>query len=165
MNTPQFEFLTSKDYKCKGCGYVGKTYGYQKGDKLLMETFDPCEECESLDFDILISVPNIDRFDERFPYFDRGLGVTLQSKKHRDEVCKERGVVPIDGDVNISDDIGKIKRKIEEEDKIVKDLQEKVEHHPGYAEYRKQKDQGWKPEFKHREQSSAPKVDPFDEDK
>ena len=53
------------------------------GDKLLMDTFDPCERCDSLDFDILLSVPNIDRFSERFPYFDRGLGCMVTSKNQR----------------------------------------------------------------------------------
>ena len=75
------EFLTSRNYRCKDCEYEGKTYGFIKGDELLMETFDPCERCDSLNFDILISIPNIDRFGERFPYYDRGLGCMVTSKK------------------------------------------------------------------------------------
>lgn len=159
------EFLTSRHYRCNNCGYEGKTYGFIKGDDLLMDTFDPCDRCESIDFDILISVPNIDRFSERFPYFDRGLGCMVTSKKDRLEKCKEKGVVPIDGDIDYSDDFGKLERRIKEEDKIVEDLQDRMEHHPGYVEYRKLKDQGWKPEHTHREQSDAPKIDPFNEEK
>ena len=156
------EFLISKHYRCKDCEYEGKTYGFIKGDELLMETFDPCERCDSLNFDILISVPNIDRFGERFPYFDRGLGCMVTSKKDRLSKCKDLGVVPVDGDVDYSSDLGNLERKHAEEDRIVADIQDKVENHPGYAEYRKQKDQGWSPSFKHREQNT-PGVDPFQE--
>jgi hypothetical protein len=158
------EYLTSRHYRCNGCGYEGKSYGFIKGDELLMNTFDPCERCDSLDFDILLSVPNIDRFGERFPYFDRGLGCMVTSKKQRLKKCKEMGVVPIDGDVDYSSDMTNLEQKHKEEDRIVEDIQEKMEHHPGFAEYRKAKDQGWKPEFTHREQN-APGVDPFNEEK
>jgi hypothetical protein len=156
------EFLISKHYRCNNCQFEGKSYGYISGDELLMDTFDPCEKCETRDFTLLISVPNIDRFGERFPYFDRGLGCMVTSKKHRLSKAKELGVVPVDGDVDYSSDYSKLEQKHAEEDKIVSDIQEKVEHHPGYADYRKQKEQGWKPNFKHREQN-APGVDPFEE--
>ncbi len=158
------EFLTSRHYRCNRCGYEGKTYGFIKGDELLMDTFDPCERCDSLDFDILLSVPNIDRFSERFPYFDRGLGCMVTSKKDRLSKAKERGVVPIDGDIDYSGEMSNLQQKHQEEDKIVEDIQDKMDNHPAYAEYRKLKDQGWKPEFKHRQQN-APGVDPFNEDK
>ena len=158
------EFLTSRNYRCNDCGYEGKSYGFMMGDKLLLKTFDPCERCDSLDFDILLSVPNIDRFSERFPYYDRGLGCMVTSKNHRLEKCEELGVVPIDGDIDYSPDFSKIEQQHAEEDRIVEDIQDKIEHHPGYAEYRKQKEQGWTPSFKHREQHT-PSVDPFNEDK
>jgi len=158
------EFLTSRHYRCNRCGYEGKTYGFIKGDELLMDTFDPCERCDSLDFDILLSVPNIDRFSERFPYFDRGLGCMVTSKKDRLSKAKERGVVPIDGDIDYSTEMSNLQQKHQEEDKIVEDVQHKMDNHPAYAEYRKLKDQGWKPEFNHRQQN-APGVDPFNEDK
>jgi hypothetical protein len=159
----QSEYLTSRNYRCKDCGHHDVSYGFIKGDDFLLDTFDPCERCESTNLDFLLSVPNIDRFGERFPYFDRGLGQMVTSKKHRLEVCKKKGVVPIDGDIDYSDDYNKLVRKHEEEDKIVEDIQDKVENHPGYADYRKQKDQGWSPEFKHRPQNDAG-VDPFNEE-
>ena len=157
------EVLVCKSYRCKSCGRTGQTYGYLVGDEFDLSSFDPCESCESADIDLLVSAPNIDRFSERFPYYDRGLGMVLTSKQHRMQVCAEKGVVPVDGDIDFSDNIGKIQRKNEEEDKIVADLQDRAENHPGYAEYRKLKDQGWKPEFIHREQNE-PGVDPFNEE-
>jgi len=108
---------------------------------------------------------SIDRFgeDTNWPYYDRGLGRMLHSKKHREEVCKEMGVVPIDGDIDYSSDYNKLEAKIAEENKIVEDYQEQVENSPAYAEYREMKDKGWKPEFNHREQNPGPKIDPFNE--
>ena len=158
------EFLVCKNYRCKVCRHEGETYGYIKGDEFLMETFDPCEGCGSLELDFLLSVPAIED-TERYPYYDRGLGMMLESKAHRRKVCKEKGVVPVDGAIDFSDEYGKLERKQAEEDKIVEDLRDKVDNHPGYAEYRKMKDQGWKPEFKHREQGNTPGVDPFNEEK
>ena len=164
MKSKEYEYLTSRNYRCRQCGHEDVSYGFIKGDDFLLDTFDPCERCESADLNFLLSVPNIDRFGERFPYFDRGLGRVVTSKNHRLEVCKELGVVPVDGDIDYSTEYGKLERKHQEEDKIVADLQDKVENHPGYAEYRKKKDQGWKPEFKHRPQNE-PGVDPFNEEK
>tara|TARA_R110000765_G_scaffold326212_3_gene417579 strand:- start:425 stop:904 length:480 start_codon:yes stop_codon:yes gene_type:complete len=157
------DILVCKSYRCKECGRTGQTYGYLVGDEFDIPSFDPCESCESADIDLLVSAPNIDRFSERFPYFDRGLGVMLTSKNHRQEVCTQKGVVPIDGDIDFSDDYGKLERKNAEEDKIVADQQDRVDNHPGYAEYRKLKDQGWKPKHTHREQNE-PGVDPFNEE-
>jgi len=162
MPSSDREYLTSRNYRCRTCGHKDVSYGFIKGDDFLLETFDPCERCESTDLDFLLSVPNIDRFDERFPYYDRGLGRMLTSKKHRMEVCKELGVVPIDGDIDHSTEYNQAKRKNEEEDKIVEEIKDRVENHPGYAEYRKKREQGWKPEFKHRPQNEAG-VDPFNE--
>ena len=156
------EYLVCKNYRCLDCQNEGETYGYIVGDNFIMDTFDPCEECGGLNLTFLLSVPSIED-TERYPYFDRGLGMMLESKAHRRKVCKDRGVVPVDGDIDFSSDYGKLERKQAEEDKIVADLQDKVDNHPGYAEYRKKKDQGWKPEFKHRPQN-APGVDPFNEE-
>ena len=163
MSNSETEYLTSRNYRCLDCGHTDKTYGFIKGDEFLLDTFDPCERCNSTNLDYLLSVPNIDRFSERFPYFDRGLGQMVTSKKHRLDVCKKMGVVPIDGDIDYSTEYNQLKRKNEEEDKIVSDIKDRVENHPGYAEYRKKREQGWKPEFKHRAQNE-PGVDPFNEE-
>jgi hypothetical protein len=84
-------------------------------------------------------------FDTEFPYFDRGLGREITSASHRDEVCKELGVVPVDGNVDFSDEMAEYQKKVREEDAIVADMQDRLEHHPGYADYRRQRDRGWTP--------------------
>jgi len=158
------EYLTGRNYSCNNCGLQDISYGYIRGDDFLLDTFEPCDRCGSRDLAFLLSVPNIDRFSERFPYFDRGLGRTVTSKKHRLEVCREKNVVPIDGDIDFSPEMYRIEKKNREDDEIVAKMQDLADNHPGYAEYRKQKEQGWTPEFRHREQT-APGADPFNEEK
>ena len=111
-----------------------------------------CEYCGSKNLEIEVPIPSIDRFGERFPYFDRGLGRMLHSKAHRRKVCKELGVVPIDGDMDFSPEVHKIQNKIAEDKKVVEDLNDRLDNHPGFKEYRELKDKGHKPKFKHRRQ-------------
>jgi|TARA_R100000084_G_scaffold108305_1_gene70622 hypothetical protein len=87
-------------------------------------------------------------FDTEFPYFDRGLGRQITSASHRAEVCKELGVVPLDGDIDNSDEQAEYNKKVEEEDAIVEDMRDRLLNHPGYAEYRRLRDMGWKPKQK-----------------
>lgn len=76
----------------------------------------------------------------------------LHSKAHRRKVCKELGVVPIDGDMDFSPEVHKIQSKIAEDKKVVEDLNDRLDNHPGFKEYRELKDKGHKPKFKHRRQ-------------
>ena len=71
-------------------------------------------------------------FDTEFPYFDRGLGREITSASHRHEV-------------DFSDEMAEYQKKVREEDAIVADMQDRLEHHPGYADYRRQRDRGWTP--------------------
>ena len=87
-------------------------------------------------------------FDTEFPYFDRGLGREITSATHRDEVCKELGVVPIDGDIDNSNEMSEYKKRVESEDAIVEDMRDRIANHPGYSEYRRLRDEGWKPKRK-----------------
>ena len=118
--------------------------------------YDPsvaeCEHCGSKNVEVLISVPSIDRFGERFPYYDRGLGRMLHSKAHRRQVCKELGVTPLDGDIDMAAEARKAQKDIETNKKEYDKLQNKMKEHPSYKEYRRLKDRGWKPKFKHRRQ-------------
>ena len=95
--------------------------------------------------EIYIGVPAIDRFSERFPYFDRGLGVMLTSKRHRREVMRQKGVVAVDGDLDIGASARKSEAIKKEDEAILADMKHRLEHHPGYKEYRQLRDRGWKP--------------------
>ena len=111
-----------------------------------------CEHCGSKDLEIRPACHNIDRFSERFPYYDRGLGVMLQSKAHRREVCRKMGVSPVDGDVDMQREYTNVVNKQQADAKVVEKMKHDLKHHPGYKEYRKMKDRGWKPNYKHRRQ-------------
>ena len=111
-----------------------------------------CDFCGSKNLEIKAACHNIDRFSERFPYYDRGLGMWLKSKRHRREMCQKLGVSPVDGTIDNMESVQK-KRQEELNNKAVVDkMRDRVENHPGYAEYRRMKDKGWKPKFKHRRQ-------------
>ena len=111
-----------------------------------------CEHCGSKNLEIKPACHNIDRFSERFPYYDRGLGMWLKSKAHRREMCKKKGVVPLDGDMDHSKSL-EASRTAEREDKrILNKFKDRIENHQGYAEYRRLKARGWKPNHKHRRQ-------------
>jgi len=109
-----------------------------------------CEYCNGKNLQIYIPVPSVDRFGERFPYFDRGLGMWLQSKSHRKRMCKKMGVEPIEGDIDFSSEVSALRKEQEDDKKVVDDLKDKMDNHPGFKEYRELKDKGFKPKFKHR---------------
>lgn len=85
---------------------------------------------------------NIDRFSERFPYYDRGLGVMLQSKQHRRDICRERGLTPVDGDWDIEREYSKWDTQNEKEEKEYADYCERLDTHPGFREFRRKQDLG-----------------------
>ena len=79
----------------------------------------------------------IDRFSESFPYYDRGLGLMLTSKAHRRQVCKDRGLTPVDGDWQLEDHVGERWR---EEDQLHEDYleySERLDTDPAFAQFRK----------------------------
>ena len=138
------------DYKCPD-GH------YSEDVKKMSECDDPivCPECGKQAvrvYGLQRSAWAVDRFGERFPYYDRGLGMTLHSKNHRRQVIKEKGLIPVDGTVSNSD-IGRAAREQAAEDRrIVQKLHHDMKHHPAFKQYRQQKSRGWKPNFKHRRQ-------------
>ena len=76
----------------------------------------------------------------------------LQSKAHRREVCRKMGVSPVDGDVDMQREYTNVVNKQQADAKVVEKMKHDLKHHPGYKEYRKMKDRGWKPNYKHRRQ-------------
>ena len=136
------------DYKCED--------GHSTEDYQTMANCDEptvCSECGKMAKRIIgRSAWAVDRFGERFPYYDRGLGMELRSKAHRRQIIKERGLIPVDGTID-SADIGRAAReKAAEDRRIVQKLHHDMKHHPAYKLYREQKSRGWNPNFKHRRQ-------------
>jgi len=84
----------------------------------------------------------IDRFSEQFPYYDRGLGVMLESKQQRREICKVRGLTPVEGDYDIESQYSKWDSQVEQETAEYDEYCDMLDNHPAYKDYRKQQDLG-----------------------
>lgn len=97
-----------------------------------------CERCAG-PTDIRDLVFN-DRFSERFPYFDRGLGRVVTSKQHRLEVCRQLGVEPIDGDIDIDAWFKRRKAEDAAEDAEVATMNDMMEHSPAFRNWREKRD-------------------------
>jgi putative FmdB family regulatory protein len=84
----------------------------------------------------------IDRWSEQFPYYDRGLGVMLHNKQQRKDICKERGLTPVDGDWDIESEYSKWDSRVEKETAEYEDYCDKLDNHPGFKTFRKKRDLG-----------------------
>ena len=136
------------DYKCEDGHY---TEDFQK----MADCDEPtvCSECGKVAKRIIgRSAWAVDRFGERFPYYDRGLGMELHSKNHRRQVMREKGLVAVDGDYSVSENGREAREKAAAETRMVEKLQHDMKHHPAYKLYREQKSRGWNPNFNHRRQ-------------
>ena len=85
---------------------------------------------------------NIDRWSERFPYYDRGLGVMLRSKAHRREICKQRGLTPVEGDYDEEKIFSEFAKRRESEEKEYNDYVDKLDNSPEFTEFRRAREQG-----------------------
>tara|TARA_R110002074_G_scaffold300889_3_gene472259 strand:- start:1693 stop:2277 length:585 start_codon:yes stop_codon:yes gene_type:complete len=84
----------------------------------------------------------IDRFSETFPYYDRGLGMMLNSKKERRAVCKERGLTPVDGDWDIETEYSKWDSRVEKETEDYNQYCDRLDNDPAFKDFRIQQDLG-----------------------
>lgn len=109
----------------------------------------PCPKCGSHS-EWRISPPRVDTSDMRYPYFDRGLGMTVKSKQHRLDICanprkygiNSNGLTPVDGDWDVD---AYIKDRVREEEKLIEGYNEyadRLEHDPKFRSFRKARDQG-----------------------
>ena len=159
--------LHSLNYICEDCGHKDQSYGDMTDGEIMFDTFDPCEDCSSVKLRWIMSVPSIDRYDERLigGVFDRGLGRVIHSKKHRMEVCKELGCVPLDGDVDISAGMRQARNEEARDLAVVTAMKDRAENDPKFAPWRKQRDSGVKEKFKHTTKPESQGWDPFNDKK
>jgi putative FmdB family regulatory protein len=139
ISRPEDSRLVMHDYACIVCEHeFEEIEEYCKIDEMV------CPECGG-DTRIVLSGFNTDTSSQnRYPYFDRGLGIMLHSKEHRRKVCKERGLRPVDGDYDVGRDLGfdeEMKQAKEEEEAYDAYLEE-LETHPMYRAYRESRDKG-----------------------
>lgn len=78
-----------------------------------------------------------------YPRYDKGLGLVLTSAEHRRRVCKERGLIPVDGDYDEDRIMSKIENERAEEDAVANDYYAKLADAPEYADFRRLQDAGF----------------------
>jgi len=121
-------------YMCKDCNHkFDEIVDFGKGQHF--EDKQKCPECLSMNSK-WVPMVRIDRFSEQFPYYDRGLGVMLMSKQHRRDVCRERGLTPVDGDWNIQKEYDKWDVRQEKEIKEYDDYVDRLDNHPAFRQHR-----------------------------
>lgn len=126
------------EFVCDGCGDDDLIcIDFKKGENISPRQ---CESCEGM-MRVKLSA-NIDRFSERFPYFDRGLGCWLKSKSHRRQIMKEKGLECIDGNVDFEAQADKQRYRDEESTQAWEKLEDRYENHPGFKDYRRARDKG-----------------------
>ena len=125
-------------YMCKDCNHkFEELIDFSAGQHF--EDSQKCNKCESTN-SRWVPMAKIDRFSEKFPYFDRGLGVMLQSKQHRRDICKARGLTPVDGDWDVEKEFSKWDTRVEKEEKQYADYCERLDHHPAFRQFREKRD-------------------------
>ncbi len=63
-----------------------------------------CVKCGASELVALVagaSAAGLETGAVKYPYFDRGLGLTITSHKHRMRVCRERGLIPTEGELDL----------------------------------------------------------------
>ena len=110
---------------------------------------DTCPKCDSGDFTLLVRVGSgielggVSSAGKIYPYYDRGLGCMVNDKHHRKQICKQRGLVPVDGDIDVEKMYNKAEARDDGIRKRYKAIQDEYENHPKYADYRRLRDKGY----------------------
>jgi predicted nucleic acid-binding Zn ribbon protein len=77
-----------------------------------------------------------------WPRYDKGLGLVLTSAAHRRQVCKERGLIAIDGDWDEDRLMSAIEADVAKDEATAAEYYDRIEHAPEYREYREARDKG-----------------------
>ncbi len=134
-----YKGISLHDFQCLECNNIFEEIVCHSDGENAPEGKE-CPECKG--HGIWLPAAKIDRFSERFPYFDRGLGVMLTSKQHRKDVCKARGFTAVEGDWDEEYYIGKQEREDNESQEAYEDYCDRLDNAPEFRHYRKSKDQG-----------------------
>jgi len=110
-----------------------------------------CPKCDCPDFKSLVGIPTgIDLGDEAgvgriYPYYDRNLKCRVSNAKHRKQICKARGLIPVDGDMTETLDrqVSADERKNAEIKRKYDNLKDMYDHHPDFREHRELMDKGF----------------------
>lgn len=139
--------LAMFDYLCQhpDCGTKFEALNdFTEGEK--PDTPRPCPRCGDPS-PRAVSFPHEDGTMKMYPYFDRGLGMTLTSPAHRRQVCAERGVIPVDGDYDNTRLYNERMKPYREAEAYCAKLRDEMKNSPTWAKYREHADRqnGGKP--------------------
>lgn len=131
----------------------GTTYSVltHRGVTLTIEATDDretCPACASGAFKRVIGIPlGIELGGEGgvgrgYPYFDRALRCRVSSARHRRQIMKRKGLVAVDGDIDLEGDARK--EAAENAATLARYHQygDDLDNHPDFAEYREMRDKG-----------------------
>ena len=131
--------------RCGACGEEDlQRYDFKAGERVTDPK--PCDACAAVATTAQVpKVANERSWEEdRFPYYDPGLGVTITSKAHWKQVCKAKNVVPVEGGMHFTAQAEM--RRIEDEDARVeseyREMMAEYEESPDFADYRQLRDKG-----------------------
>lgn len=107
---------------CAGCGHRfdvlsmgGVETNLDRDDDCFNLSCTRCGGAELVALVAGVAANGLETAVTKYPYFDRGLGRTVKSARHRTQICRELGVVPLDGEtLGDAEDIAE-KRKSENE--------------------------------------------------
>ena len=66
----------------------------------------------------------------------------LQSKAHRAQICKERGLTPVDGDWDLESEFRKMDDENEQDERDYADYCDRLDNSPAFSSYRQARDRG-----------------------
>jgi len=132
--------LSLHDFQCEKCGHVfDEVIDHAEGESAI--DGQECPECgEHAHW-----VPNamIDRSSETYPYYDRGAGRRFESKHDRREWLKRNpNIEAVEGDWDPDKESAARRREEEELLKGYDEYAKRLEDDPGFADYRRARDQG-----------------------
>lgn len=132
--------LSMHQFECRECSHMfEEIIDHAKGEAV--EDNQDCPECSASGCKWR-PMARIDRWSEEFPYYDRGLGVMLKNKAHRREICKQRGLTPVEGDYDAEEIFSQFDNRRNAEEKEYNDYVDRLDNAPEFAAYRKAKEQG-----------------------
>lgn len=107
-----------------------------------------CPVCKGEEFSLRvvsgtgIELGDVSSVGKLYPYFDRGLGMQVNSSAHRKKICKERNLIPVDGTMD-NRDLTKAHAQEDEIERRYSALKDKYNNDPQFADYRRLRDKGF----------------------
>lgn len=103
---------------------------------------DICPKCDSSEYVSIVKVGRGIDLPTNYPYFDQGLGCEVRSSAHRRQLCRERGLVPLDGANPEFDRRSAADREDDELEAGYNDYVRRLDEAPEFREYREMRDKG-----------------------